>query len=323
MSSGAFVRRLRTAAAAGVPARSLPTVCRRLAHAAALAPALRASPSAASLWARRFPLISSHPLSLSSAARACALPARHFSADGASESRTKVVGGEASPPSPSPSSPSSPPPPWVAVLNEALALHPLETVAAYIGMDIASIGGAYLALTALSVDVPADFAVAFAASRLLRRVRLPVDLAVAGVLAKLYPPLTMVQPTKVFGGAFAPGAGAEGAAASPAGGVVGFLRRSGQSFARVLDRYGLAFLVAQRMFVGLTSVTSIYLALRFGVDVQGWLSSTVGLSLGSAGKVAGTWAAAACVAAFGFPGVVLGAGYIGRMVGRRRKGLKG
>ena len=57
---------------------------------------------------------------------------------------------------------------------------------------------------------------------------------VAGILAKLYPPLTMVQPTKVFGGAFASGADGEGAGGG-GGGVVGFLRRSGRSFARVVE----------------------------------------------------------------------------------------
>jgi hypothetical protein len=223
------------------------------------------------------------------------------------------------------------------MLNASIETYPFELVAAYVALDIASILGVHQALLAAGVEAPADFAVAFALSRLLRRVRVPVDLAVAGVIAKAFPALTQVQITRVFHRV-------RHAEARPAGGPSGVLTTSDapiatagllnapadstvgrvvSAAARLIDRYGLAFLVSQRMVVGLASVFTIYGGLRAGVDVQGWLAAHDLASAGgvAVGNVAGTWAAAACCAAALFPGVVLGAGALAPRLAALRRAL--
>lgn len=250
------------------------------------------------------------------------------------------------------------PPGWVRMLNTAISDFPFELVAAYIALDILSIVGMHQLLLGVGYEAPADFALAFAVSRLLRRPRLPIDLAAAGIIAKAYPPLTQVHITRVFkriredreramaagravtmstpnGGTFASGAASGGeaavatatnlAATSAAASEASppqqptMVARVVTAGARLIDRYGLAFLVSQRMVVGLASVFSIYAALHAGVDVQAWMNAN-NLPLG---KVAGTWAAAACCAAALFPGVVLGAGALAPRIAATRHALWG
>lgn len=219
-------------------------------------------------------------------------------------------------------------PAWVRMLQDALENYPAETVTAYILLDIASMGGMYqlLSLTGAAEHITADFVVAFAISRLLRRFRLPVDLAAAGLVAKLYPPLTQVQVSRAWTSPAATGgatAAAHSSSSSSAGGGGGggALRRWGRSLKALIDRYGLAFLVAQRMVMGPTAVFTIYAALRAGVDVQSLLSGWGGAAAGSTGAGAGVWAASALGASLLFPGVLLGSGAIGRTVGKLRKGV--
>jgi len=260
-------------------------------------------------------------------------------------------------------------------MNDAIDRHPLETGVAYVLLDISSIVGVYALLHyGLHVDVPADFAIAFGISRLLRRVRTPVDVGVAALLARLYPALTQVQLTRVF-------ARFSRSQAPPGSAPPGLLMSAVAAAGRIMDQYGLAFMGAQRL-VGMVSVASIFALLRAGVDVQSLLDGFVaamlpsgtgatGPSLGDAlavaqaatgdgtatagsganaaasaavatpaavlgaaegaggtvtaataiGRVAGTWAASACVAATLFPGVVLGSAALGARLGAVRARL--
>jgi hypothetical protein len=216
------------------------------------------------------------------------------------------------------------------MLNDAIANYRVEMIVLYIAADIASISVAYGVIDALGVTGSADLALALGISRLLRRFRMPLDVAVAALLTRVYPPLGMVKVTRLFssggGGASSPpppaaaaaappaapaGAGASAAAAPAAAAPAAptLLERA----KALADRYGLALLVSQRMLVGLASVGLIYALLRSGVDVQGWLAShelLPGAALpgaGATGELAGRYAAAMCLAALGYPGVVLGA----------------
>jgi len=97
----------------------------------------------------------------------------------------------------------------------------------------------------------------------------------------------------------------------------------------VVNRYGLAYLVASRCIVGLASVGGIFAGLRAGVDVQGavaaldaWAPVPTGLADAgaAAGKAAGWWAAAAVTSAPLMPVNVLAAALVGRAVeGYRRR----
>ena len=86
---------------------------------------------------------------------------------------------------------------------------------------------------------------------------------------------------------------------------------------RLADTYGLA-LMAAKNFIGPVSIAGIYLALRAGVDVQGWLASleVYGIHLGGAGKAAGLMAAASWTSTLLFPAVVMGAAELGPVIHR-------
>lgn len=219
------------------------------------------------------------------------------------------------PPGVAPNEPTKDSPSWVIMMNRAIKQYPVETGIGFMVMDATSIITAYLLLSrGLHWEVPVDFAVAFGASRLLRRLRLPLDAAFAAVLARMYPPLTQVNPLQALFARLRPSASEP----VPAAGVVAMGKHAMQTVAKLVDRFGLALLVSQRMFVGLASVLSIYCALRLGVDVQSYLSA-VGIDASGVGKMAGQWAAAACCAAPFFPLVVLGAGRIGLFAGPLRQ----
>ena len=210
------------------------------------------------------------------------------------------------------SSVEGPRPSWVAMMNDAIDNYRMETAVLYVACDIGSISMAYLLIDALGYAGSADLAVALALSRVVRRVRLPADVAVAAVLAKVYPPLTQVKLTHLF-----TGKPPEGALAPPppTSAIGKFLER----VRSVADKYGLAFMASQRMVMGLASIGTIYAMMQSGVDVQGWLEAQGLPFAGPVGETAGRYAAAVCVAALMFPVTVLGSGALARVVGRFRR----
>lgn len=215
-------------------------------------------------------------------------------------------------------------PAWVKLMNDAISTYPTTTMGSFVVLDAGSIFAAMGLYSVLGIEVSADFALAFGLSRLFRRVRMPVDIAAAAVLAKVYPPLTWVKPVQsVLAGQErekekqgTQPAAAEGSKDSSGGGF-SLLRSVGT----VVDTYGLAFMVAQRTFVGLTSVFTIYAALKAGLDVQGYLQSWEGVSgdmVRSATSAGGKWALAAVTVAPFFPGLLVGSAWLGRGLGRWR-----
>jgi hypothetical protein len=235
----------------------------------------------------------------------------------------------------------------VRTVNSAIAQFPIETGVSYLALDMLSVVGTY-ALITQHLSIPVDFTIAFGISRVLRRVRLPADVAMAGVLAKAFPSLSQVHISGVWKKPAAP-------ATSPDGtpGPETRKQRWLRAVTDVADRYGLAFMVSQRMVMSLLTVGSVYAMLRLGLDVQGYVSglqlappagavdaaasgaaeaapSGVLGSQGSVGAntaqavsafqdVAGPWAAAVCGAVLLYPGVVLGSARLGRSIGQWRK----
>jgi hypothetical protein len=219
------------------------------------------------------------------------------------------------------------PPAWVQTLNHAIEQHRLYMVGCYIIGDALSVGATFGLVTALQLDVSADFALAFAIARLTRRFRLPLDAAVAGILARLYPALAQVHLTRLLlnrppgqGGFSAPGE-KPGFFSKVTNALGGMLDRYGG----MLDRYGLAFTVAQRMVVGLATVGGIYSAIRAGVDVQAALESWDIPIAAEAGKTAGRWALGVTAAAPLYPAVVMGSAkastWLGQIMARRMAAL--
>ena len=179
------------------------------------------------------------------------------------------------------------------------------------------------------IEIPVELPLAFALSRLLRRLRLPLDVAVAAVLARAVPALTEVRimeamqlrasaspPTTALG-RLLDALQLRASAAPPTTALGRLLAGAGA----MVNRYGLAYMVATRCVVGLASVGTIFAALRAGVDVQGALSAVAGwdmLSAGAAGagaaagKAAGCWAASVITAAPLLPFNLLVAAWLGR-----------
>lgn len=145
--------------------------------------------------------------------------------------------------------PQAPPQPaWVRSLNSSIDSYPVETLSAYVACDIGAIGFWFSLVTAVGIEGSADLVVALGISRILRRVRLPVDLAVAAVLARVYPPLTQVNITRLF---VQPAVESPPPGAAPAtrAGFSSSLRGHAadglRTVGRLVDRYGLALTVAQ------------------------------------------------------------------------------
>lgn len=93
----------------------------------------------------------------------------------------------------------APRPDLASRINGAFSAYPRDSIACVLATEIASIYGSYQLLRWLDVDVPADFAVAFALARPLRRFRLPVELAGAVALSKAFPILPKIQVSRLSG----------------------------------------------------------------------------------------------------------------------------
>ncbi len=186
------------------------------------------------------------------------------------------------------------------------------TLGSYAALDALSIFGIFTVYSAMGVSVSADLAVAFGLSRLLRKVRMPVDLAAGALLAQVVPSLAQVQ---VF-----PVAAPAAAGKPPPSGTLGKALAGMQV---LVNKYGLAYMVASRCCVGPLSVATIYACLLAGVDVQGALAALDSMSpvgpLSGAGNTAGVWAAAALTSAPLMPLTMGAAVTIGR-IAQERKG---
>ena len=148
----------------------------------------------------------------------------------------------------------------------------------------------------------ADFAVAFAVSRPLRKVRLPVELAVAAGLTRVCPILATVKLSSITNAFLVK-------RDKPS-----FLEKSAKSMNAVVDKYGIAYLLASRL-TGVSIVLALYHALRMGVDLSPLLS-TLGMSE-STGSTLGSWAAAVVLSSTMYPLTLSLTGVIVPWIARR------
>ncbi len=126
-------------------------------------------------------------------------------------------------------------------------------------------------IIALTYAPPPELGIAFVLVRALKRVRIPVDMALAAAMAHRFPALKTVSL----------------AALTPQ------LPQSLNWVKGSVDQYGVAFLLATRLN-GVLCVLTLYGFLRSGVDASTWLSK---LGLGDdAGHTMGAFAGAALLA---------------------------
>ncbi len=217
-----------------------------------------------------------------------------------------------------------------AKFNDSVLAHPVVTGACLVGMDIGTIGAVYGAFSLFGVSASANLALAFVLSRPLRRFRLPIELVVAELLGRAVPALTHVQLSRAVQGLLGvkyeprpPRAAGVSALEEyletlrpvtrifkdPARGI----QALNDTAMLVLDRLGVAYTISSRL-VGLGIVGILYSALSLGFDLQAWLETR---GWGSAGTVAGTWAAAVLATSTLYPGTLVATAYLAPHIARR------
>lgn len=172
-------------------------------------------------------------------------------------------------------------------MNTAIGKYPVETIAAYIALEIVVPGA--LAAT-LPISVPIDFAVAYGLNRLLRSVRRwTVDIALAAGISAAYPPISRVRISQLF----ARGGATSTTTSSQASDTLA--QRAKRATTVLLDKYGLSWIIAQRI-AGVMTTTAIFAALRSGVDVQSYLASFQ-YDVTTIANIMSSWTAAICLTA--------------------------
>jgi hypothetical protein len=111
----------------------------------------------------------------------------------------RSVGSASTPETPKPAEPVAFLDRVVNKLNASIKAHPAETLAVLFASDIGSIGAMYGVISVLPITFSPEFALAFAASRPFRRFRLPLDLAVAAGVTKVFPAFSKVRLSDLAG----------------------------------------------------------------------------------------------------------------------------
>ncbi|KAH9259460.1 hypothetical protein BASA81_002503 [Batrachochytrium salamandrivorans] len=161
--------------------------------------------------------------------------------------------------------------------NAAFKAYPAESGACMLACEIGSIYSSYLVLHASGLTIPSSFAVGFALSRPLRRLRLPLDLAAAGLLKKAVPALGQLELSELFRGL---------------GRTSTMVERANQSLGKsfpvwsttmgklggMMDDYGASYFFASR-WMGALSVLACTGAIEYGgVDVLDSVFDYLGVS---------------------------------------------
>lgn len=198
------------------------------------------------------------------------------------------------------------------MLNQSFEKYPRDSIACLLTLEILSIYGTHwLIVNSGIIQVPAEFAVAFALNRTLRRVRMPIEFGFAAILSQLVPPLAKVKVTSLLG-------------ALPEQLKKTFSNHEQSRNARekaqaLIDKYGISYLIGAR-WTGVLSVFSIYSLLRVGVDVAPIFSY---LGINEYGSVLGTWAASVSLSSAFYPFTILFAGYFAPILNHTRKRIFG
>ncbi|CEG45055.1 uncharacterized protein PHALS_01382 [Plasmopara halstedii] len=190
-------------------------------------------------------------------------------------------------------------------LNISIRTHPGETIAVLLASDIGSIGAMYGIISLTGLEFSPEFALAFAASRPFRRFRLPLDLAVAAGVKRVFPALSKVRLSEL-------------ASALPNRSRIsnaGVLSTTMDRVKEVVDNYGAAYMMGSRL-AGVAVVYSLYALIKQGVDVMPIL---VSLGMEGAGGALGDYAAAVVFGSTIYPLTLGASGYVVPVVAKLRK----
>jgi len=207
--------------------------------------------------------------------------------------------------------------PWLVYnLNRCFRKYPGESAAYILGLDVLAAGVCYslvkyvgasgldvmywchvvrlthlvpLVVFAPGYQPSADLALAFAVSRPLKQLRLPVELGGAAMLAEMFPTLAQVKLTTLYqhlvtskpelNERWVSRLGhlllAHGSRTCWCAGIHvsgSKTKKALDAVGRAVDKYGMAYLVSSRM-IGVASVAGLYYASVHGIDVASMLES--------------------------------------------------
>lgn len=199
-----------------------------------------------------------------------------------------------------------------STMNESFLHFPKQTVGCLLALEVVSLYGTYSVLNIIPSAndmISLDFALAFALSRPLRRLRFPLDVAFSAALCKIFPSLTLVK-IRNLGRLFPQPSLPKNKA----------LRRLVDMMAEVVDRYGAGYFIGAR-YSGLLVVLSLYGMISSGMDATALLVNWLGVqedTVEKVGDVLGTWAASVTFSALLYPFTIVG----GTLLAPRIAGFK-
>ncbi|KAI9907868.1 hypothetical protein PsorP6_004664 [Peronosclerospora sorghi] len=196
-------------------------------------------------------------------------------------------------------------------LNDAIEKHPSETVAVLIASDICSIGLVYGAISVMGINFSPEFALAFAASRPLRRFRLPLDLVFAAGVAKVFPALTKVQLSNLTKAI----PNRASTSASLAISNSGIMTKAMDIIKEVINKYGATYMMGSRL-ASVSVVCALYALINKGVDLMPIFAS---LGVENVGSTLGGYAAAVVLSSALYPVTLCVTGYVAPVVAMLRK----
>ncbi len=225
---------------------------------------------------------------------------------------------------------------WVREFNMATRTHPTALLAAMMGTEMAMLGSVYTVLSLAESVIPGDLAVAYMLNRIVKRVRMPADLAVTAGLSWAFPTYTRARLSRVLSKPFAQLALARAdrsslssspdAAPAARSTFMGIDAQGNvqnkwlKPVAGVMDRYGVLYAAGARL-CGVASTLTLYALLRNGLDVQSVLDTMGAPELGN---TAGSFAATVLLtSAIYFPACVLTAPRVAGMLAQAAPGVFG
>jgi len=184
-------------------------------------------------------------------------------------------------------------------LNVVLAAYPIPSFISYLGLNYSIFGVCFVALKIVSFDAPM-LAAAVLIARSVKRLRLPVDVAIAAALTRSWPLLAEVKLGALVAPPMEQGDGKDDGAFEQN------FKKAQNFLVGPINKYGAALLLSHSM-MGVATVLSLHTVLSGGTDISAWtawlgVSNSLGDSLTSTASAVG---GAACVNSLALPLTVL------------------
>ena len=203
-------------------------------------------------------------------------------------------------------------------LNDSILRYPLETCGTMVVLELGLVYGSFMGIKLLGLDFPAEFAFAFALSRVIKRFRFPLEVFAAAGVKNLFPALSTVRIMDLF--AFSKRdmdqLFGDKANSNP---VVKYGAKAATFVTDTMNQYGLCFFVASR-FVGVGIVFCLYEAILYGVDISPMIEY---LGAESVGDVLGDWAGAVVLSSSMYPATIYSVSHLAPVVGEQMQKKRG